>query len=77
MPKLTALAADKLTVKSGRKDFFDPAYPGLALRVSNTGVSLGLFLSHQERQGTSAPHDAGHISGDGCRGRTRRMASGV
>ena len=44
MPKLTALAADKLTVKSGRKDFFDPTYPGLALRVSATGRKAWVYF---------------------------------
>ena len=44
MPKLTALAADKLTVKSGRKDFFDPSYPGLALRVSATGRKAWVYF---------------------------------
>ena len=44
MPKLTALAADKLTVKSGRKDFFDPTYPGLALRVSATGRRAWVYF---------------------------------
>jgi integrase len=37
MPSITKIAADRLTVKKGRKDFFDPAYPGLALRVSDSG----------------------------------------
>ena len=73
MPKLTALAADKLTVKSGRKDFFDPSYPGLALRVSDTGRKSWVYFYrikngkvHQRRltlgtypaMNVSAAHDA-------------------
>ena len=79
MPKLTALAADKLTVKSGRKDFFDPAYPGLALRVSDTGRKSWVYFYrikngkvHQRRMtlGTypamdvAAAHDAWRVAFD-------------
>src|SRR6185295_19354176 len=40
MPKhttITKAAADRFKAKSGRIDHFDSSYPGLALRVSDTG----------------------------------------
>ena len=75
MPKFTALAADKLTVKSGRKDFFDPSYPGLALRVSATGRKAWVYFYRiKNGEGASAPHDTGHLSGDGRLCRARCMA---
>ena len=40
MPKHTSItdaAAARFKVKSGRADHFDSSYPGLALRVSDTG----------------------------------------
>ena len=51
--RIAALAADKLTVKSGRKDHFDSSYPGLALRVSDTGRKLRLFLESRTAKCTS------------------------
>ena len=77
--KLTALAADKLSVKSGRKDFFDATYPGLALRVSDTGRKSWVYFYrikngkvHQRRMtlGTypamdvGAAHDAWRVAFD-------------
>ena len=44
MSKITTLAADKLVVKKGRKDFFDSSYPGLALRVSDTGRKVWVYF---------------------------------
>jgi Arm DNA-binding domain len=40
MPKhatITKAAADRFKAASGRVDHFDSSYPGLALRVSDTG----------------------------------------
>ena len=41
---ITAAAAAKFTVASGRVDHFDSSYPGLALRVSDTGRKAWVYF---------------------------------
>jgi integrase len=41
---ITAAAAEKLAAKSGRVDHFDRSYPGLALRVSDTGRKAWVYF---------------------------------
>jgi integrase len=43
MPSITKAAADRLKVKSGRKYVFDASYPGLALRVSDSGRKTWVY----------------------------------
>jgi integrase len=41
---ITTAAAERLTAKSGRVDHFDSSYPGLALRVSDTGRKSWVYF---------------------------------
>src|SRR5690349_24349805 len=47
MPKhttITTAAADRFRAKSGRVDHFDSSYPGLALRVSDSGRKVWTYF---------------------------------
>jgi integrase len=41
---ITKAAADRFKVKSGRADHFDSSYPGLALRVSDSGRKVWVYF---------------------------------